>query len=54
MAPELKHDIANATTIAGLGSALMAWETPLTILLILTGILLNVSRLISWWEGRRK
>lgn len=48
MTPEIKDTIANGATITALGSALMAWETPLTILLILTGVLLNLTRIYDW------
>ena len=53
MTPEIKHDIANTISIAGLGSALMNWETPLTILLILTGIILNIGRIAEMYKNRK-
>ena len=54
MTPEIKDTLANGTTIAALGSALMAWEAPLTILLIVTGIILNATRIYSFFKGDNK
>ena len=51
MIQETKDSIANATTIAGAGSAYMGWNEALTLLLIVTGIVLNVVRIV---ETRRK
>jgi len=42
-----KDSIANAVTLAGAGSAMMEIESILTIILICTGIVLNVMRMRS-------
>ncbi len=51
MINETKDSIANVTTITGAGAAFMEWDAILTIVLISTGIILNVMRII---EIRRK
>ena len=52
MTSEIKDTIANGVSISALGSALMAWETPLTLLLILTGVILNITRIITFFKKR--
>ena len=42
---ELKDTVANITTIAGSGAAIMNWNELLTMGLILTGIVLNIIRI---------
>lgn len=54
MTPEIKDTLANGATITALGSALMDWQAPLTLLLVLTGIFLNITRLVDWWKKRDK
>ena len=44
---DVKDNLANATTIAGSGAALMGWNEGLTLLLIVTGIILNIVRIMS-------
>ena len=44
---DVKDSIANATTIAGSGAAIMGVNEWLTFLLILTGIILNVVRIMA-------
>jgi len=51
MLHETKDSIANLTTIAGAGVAWLDINTILSLLLILTGIVLNITRI---WEVRRK
>jgi len=48
---EIKDSIANGTTVAAAGAAMIDWTSILTITLIVTGIILNVARII---EIRRK
>lgn len=52
MTPEVKDTLANGATITALGSALMDWQAPLTLLLVLTGVLLNITRLYDWYKNR--
>ena len=42
-----KDSIANLTTIAGTGAMVIGWNEVLTMVLILTGIVLNVIRIIE-------
>ena len=48
---EVKDSIANGTTVAAAGAAIVDWTSMLTMALIVTGIVLNVVRII---EIRRK
>ena len=47
MIQETKDSIANLTTVAGTGSAILGLNEILTILLIVTGIVLNIARLME-------
>jgi chromate transport protein ChrA len=49
-----KDTIANVATIAGAGSALAGWDTVLTIILIVTGIVFNVVRIYEIKRNRKK
>ena len=44
---EVKDSIANATTIAGAGSLIMNWNEILTAVLIVSGIVLNIQRIMA-------
>jgi len=48
---EIKDSIANGTTVAAAGAAMIDWSSALTMILIISGIALNVARII---EIRRK
>jgi len=52
MTPEIKDTIANGSTIAALGGLIMDSQAILTIILVLTGILLNITRLYDWYKKR--
>ena len=54
MGPDIKDTIANGTSIAALGGVLMDWQAPLTVLLVLTGIILNITRIYDWYKQRGK
>jgi len=45
MIAETKDSIANLTTITAAGSAMVEWNSILTMGLIITGIILNVMRI---------
>ena len=47
MIAETKDSIANLTTITAAGSAMVEWNSILTMGLIITGIVLNVMRIRS-------
>ena len=44
---ELKNNIANVTTIVGTGSVVMGASKILTLVLLITGILFNIIRIIE-------
>jgi len=44
---EIKDSIANGTTVAAAGAAIVDWSSMLTMALIATGIILNVLRIIE-------
>ncbi len=46
--------IANATTASGVFAYLMEFQGELTVLLLITGLLLNVTRLYDWSKKRKK
>ena len=45
MIAETKDSIANLTTITAAGSAMIEWNSMLTMALIITGIILNIMRI---------
>ena len=47
MISETKDSIANGVTIAAAGSAMVDWNSILTMLLIVTGIVFNVVRIYA-------
>lgn len=44
---DVKDNIANATTLAGSGAAIMGVNEWLTLILIITGIVLNIVRIMA-------
>jgi len=44
---DIKDSIANGTTVAAAGAAMLDWTSILTIVLVITGIILNVARIIE-------
>lgn len=55
MIHDMKDSIANGTTIAAAGAALIDWNALLTMGLLITGIALNVARVIEIRrEGKKK
>ena len=51
---EIKDTLSNFTTITALGAVLMEWTNVFTFFLVLTGVLLNLSRLYDWWITKEK
>ena len=49
----IKDTLANGTTIVALGSVIMDYTNIFTFILVLTGVILNVMRIYSWWEPRK-
>ena len=44
---EIKDSVANVTTIAGAGAVMVNWNEILTMALLVTGIILNIQRIMS-------
>ena len=51
---EAKDTIANATTMGGVFAYIMQFQGELTVLLLITGLLLNITRLIDWFRKKDK
>lgn len=51
---EVKDSIANVTTIAGAGAMMIDWNSVLTMALIITGIILNVIRIMEHKKKAKK
>lgn len=49
-----KDSIANITTIAGPGGMVLGWNEGLTMILIITGIILNVVRIYEIKKSKRQ
>lgn len=47
MIQETKDTVANVVTVAGTGSMVMGWNEGLTMLLLITGIIFNIVRIIE-------
>ena len=47
MISETKDSIANVATIVATGSAMVDWTSTLTLILVVTGIIFNVVRIIE-------
>ena len=51
---DVKDTIANTTTMGGIFAVLMNMQAEITMLLLLTGLFLNVTRLVDWFRGKKK
>ena len=51
---DIKDTLANGTTIAALGAVIMDYTNVITFFLVLTGVILNLTRLYDWWTAREK
>jgi len=51
---EIKDSVANATTIAGAGAAIVDWNMVMTMALLATGIILNVARIVEIRRRKKK
>ena len=51
---QVKDTLSNFTTITALGAVIMDWTNIFTFFLVLTGVLLNLSRLYDWWKTKEK
>ena len=50
----IKDTLANFTTITALGAIIMDYTNIITFFLVLTGVVLNLTRLWDWWMAREK
>ena len=51
---DVKDTVANTTTMGGIFAYLMNFQGELTVLLLLTGLLLNITRLVDWFRAKKK
>jgi len=54
MEPHIKDTIANGASITALGAVLMDYTNVFTFLLVLTGVVLNFTRLYDWYKTKQK
>jgi hypothetical protein len=54
MISETKDSIANVATIVATGSAMVDWTSTLTLILVVTGIVFNVVRIIEIRTKRKE
>jgi len=54
MMQDIKDNIANGTTIAAAGAVMIDWNAILTIVLLITGIGLNIARIIEIRKESKK
>ena len=47
MITDAKDSVANVVTLGGMGSAMFGWNEALTLVLIVTGIVLNIVRIMA-------
>lgn len=44
---EIKDSVANVTTIAGAGAVMINWNEVLTMALLISGVILNIQRIMA-------
>lgn len=49
-----KDSIANLTTIGGISMTMANIQVTISVLVLITALLLNLSRLYDWWKQRGK
>ena len=49
-----KDSLANLTTVGGIGLTMAEIQTTISVLVLITALLLNISRLWDWWKKNRK
>lgn len=49
-----KDSIANLTTVSGIGLTMVDIQTTISVLVLITALFLNVSRLYDWFKHRGK
>lgn len=48
-----KDSIANLTTLGGIGMTMAQIQTTISVLVLITALLLNISRLYEWYKKRK-
>jgi len=48
-----KDSIANLTTLGGIGMTMAQIQTTISVLVLITALLLNISRLYDWYRKRK-
>lgn len=51
---EVKDTVANTATITGLAAYIMQFQAEMTVLLLLTGLILNMTRIYDWYKKKKK
>ena len=49
-----KDSLANITSIGGLTMTMADVQMTVSLLVLITALILNVSRIIDWWKNRKK
>ena len=49
----IKDTVANTATIGGLAAYIMQFQAELTVLLLLTGLILNITRIYDWFKSKK-
>lgn len=50
---DVKDTTANTTTIGGIFMYLMHFQAEITVLVLLTGLMLNIARLYDWFKNKK-
>jgi len=48
-----KDSIANLTTVSSIGLTMAEVQTTISVLVLITALLLNISRLYDWYKKRK-
>ena len=48
-----KDSLANISSVTGIGLTMADIQSTISILVLITALLLNVSRLYDWWKKRK-
>ena len=48
-----KDSIANVASTAGIGMTFMNFQTTISIIVLLTALILNITRIYDWWKKRK-
>lgn len=48
-----KDSIANIASTAGIGMTFMNFQTTISIIVLITALVLNITRIYDWWKKRK-